>query len=77
MATFNGVYRGSITNTSDPTAARRVQVLIPSVAGATSVWAPVCAPFGARDGAPRLGATVWVAFEGGDAARPVVLGTSP
>ena len=77
MATLNGVYRGSITNTSDPTAARRVQVLIPSIAGATSVWAPVCAPFGAAAGTPRLGATVWVAFENGDAARPVVLGTSP
>ena len=77
MKSLAGVYRGRITNAEDPSAGGRVQVTIPAVAGSTSLWAPVCMAFGAVGGAPRIGATVWVAFEGGEADRPVVLGTSP
>ncbi|WP_431284675.1 phage baseplate assembly protein V [Humitalea sp. 24SJ18S-53] len=77
MARYYGVYRARIVGTSDPTAAGRVQVMIPAIAGAASVWAPVCAPFGAVTGSPRIGAGVWVMFESGDATSPVVLGTSP
>lgn len=76
MAAFSGVYRAQIVSTSDPTAAGRVQVMIPAIAGANSVWAPVCGPFGTATGSPRIGATVWIAFENGDATRPVVMGTS-
>ncbi len=77
MPALPGVYRARVMNTMDPTAAGRVQVSIPALAGASQTWAPVCAPFGIVSNGPQIGATVWVAFEGGDANRPVVLGTSP
>jgi hypothetical protein len=76
MSTYSGVYRARITNVMDPTAAGRVQVMIPSIGGAQSQWAPVATPFGPVKTTPQIGANVWVAFEAGDASRPVVLGTS-
>ena len=74
---FFGVYRGRVTNAQDPTAAGRVQVTVPAVAAATSLWAPVVSPFVPTKFTPQIGATVWVAFEAGDRNYPVVLGTSP
>ena len=74
MAQFGGVYRGMIVNTADPEGSGRVQVRVPSVLMAT-VWAPVCTAFGAPPNAvPSIASTVLVAFEGGDAQHPVVLG---
>lgn len=69
--TFGGVCRGIVTGMGDPSGKGRVMVHVP---GAGSAWAPVCIPFGAQGGDIAPGGTVVVAFEGGDPARPIVLG---
>lgn len=76
MPSYVGVYRATIVSTSDPTAGGRMQVSIPALPGSFSVWAPVCGSFVAVSTPARVGAGVWVAFEAGDAARPVVMGTA-
>jgi hypothetical protein len=77
---FNGIYRGTVVNAADPTARGRVQVRVPAVPGGQTQWAPVCRPFGAvpggATGSASVGRDVWVMFEAGDPARPVVLGMS-
>ena len=79
-ANFFGLYRGVVTSSSDPTMQGRVQVRVPAVAGVGTTWAPVVQPIGgsatAMSAPVDLGSDVWVMFEGGDAARPVVLGKS-
>lgn len=60
-----GVYRGVILDSSDPQVSGRVKV---SVEG-RQAWAPTI-----TDSNIQVGATVIVAFEQGDPARPVVLG---
>lgn len=74
MAIINGVVRGVITGGSDPSGGGRVYVQLPALAGSGGVWAPVCRAFGAQGGGGSVGGAVWVAFENGDPAFPVVLG---
>ncbi|WP_198372789.1 phage baseplate assembly protein V [Roseomonas rosulenta] len=75
MAIINGVVRGIITDGADPTRGGRVYVQMPALAGSGGVWAPVCRAFGASGGGGgSVGGAVWVAFENGDPAYPVVLG---
>ncbi len=66
-----GVYRGVVLDSNDPSAAGRVRVDVMGIQG----WAPV-AVTGAPDSPANIfiGATVIVAFEQGEASRPVVLG---
>ncbi len=71
---ISGVYTGVVVNSADPTRRGRVQVRIPMVGPADSSWAPVCLPPGGAAGIIPVGSTVVVAFEGGDADRPIVLG---
>ena len=72
-----GVYLGTIVNTIDPTGQNRAQVRIPNVGMVTSLWAPVCQPFGTVAGIPRIASQAVVAFEGGDPDRPIILGCIP
>lgn len=71
---INGVVRGIVTGGGDPSGGGRVFVQLPALAGSGGVWAPVCRPFGSGGGAATVGGAVWVAFENGDPAFPVVLG---
>jgi len=71
-----GIYAGIVTDNADPQSRMRVKVRAPAVFGAQEVWALPCAPVGAST-APAVGQAVWIAFEGGDPAHPVWLGTMP
>ena len=78
MSTFFGLYRGSVVNNVDPLRRARVQVSVPALGDGRMTWAEACSPY-AGDGVglvavPPVGASVWVGFEGGDAARAVLLG---
>jgi Type VI secretion system/phage-baseplate injector OB domain len=69
MTQLFGVYVGVVTGGGDPARQGRVRVTIPSVPGAGTLWARVCAGPGGRTGGEAV-----VAFEAGDASRPIVLG---
>jgi hypothetical protein len=68
-----GLYRGVVTNDVDPMSQSRVEVQVSAVLGNQSVWALPCRPVGGS-AVPAVGASVWVAFERCDAARPVWMG---
>jgi hypothetical protein len=75
---FPGLYRGTVINAVDPLARGRLQVTVPGVGGNTPMWAERCAPLGAPAGGRgggAVGGQVWVMFEQGDPAFPVVIGT--
>ena len=70
---YYGVYRGTVSDTSDPAGIGRVMVSVPALG--LEAWALAALPPAADSSAKfQVGASVVVAFEGGDAARPVVLG---
>jgi hypothetical protein len=70
---YYGVYRGIVADSNDPLGTGRVIVSVPTL-GVES-WAPVILPpIGGPSAKFQVGATVIVAFEQGDVARPVVLG---
>lgn len=73
-SSYGGVYRGRVVSSADPMGARRLQVNIPAVLGVGAGWAQTCLPFGTSAGTPPVGSGVWVMFEGGDPAYPVVMG---
>jgi hypothetical protein len=70
---FYGVYRGVVMNDVDPTSQLRVQVQVTAVLGNQPLWAMPCRPVGAA-AVPAVGASIWVAFEGGDPSLPVWMG---
>lgn len=76
---YFGIYRGVCVDCLDPEARGRMRVSVPSVRGDNDmVWALPCRALGTPGAAPAsVGSAVWVMFEGGDANRPVVLGTLP
>ncbi|MGG5807897.1 phage baseplate assembly protein V [Falsiroseomonas sp. CW058] len=73
MDKYLGLYRGTLMNANDPAGRGRVQVAVP---GCGEGWAPVASPLGTAAPGPaaRIGTTVWVMFEGGNSASPVVIG---
>jgi uncharacterized protein involved in type VI secretion and phage assembly len=74
----NGVAVGVVARNDDPEGRGRVQVKLPHY-GEEEGWARVARPItGQRAGSlspPEVGQEVLVAFEGGDIARPIVIGT--
>lgn len=76
---FYGLYRATVTDLDDPQGKNRIQVLIPAVSSSPH-WASACLPCVVASAIldePAVGSTVWVAFEAGDAGRPVYLGMLP
>jgi uncharacterized protein involved in type VI secretion and phage assembly len=73
-----GVYRAMVTDVRDKEGLGRVQVTVPEVA-TKPLWAPVSTLMaGDHRGTwfvPDVGDEVLVAFQGGDASRPIVLGS--
>ncbi|HEY7620227.1 MAG TPA: phage baseplate assembly protein V [Solirubrobacteraceae bacterium] len=61
---IDGVHRAVVTDVNDPQGRARLQVAPPRELGIKPTWAPV-----------DTGDEVLIAFEGGDAAKPVVLGS--
>lgn len=83
----SGIYRGIVEYVNDPLMQNRVKVRIPylhrtkdTVSTEALPWATLMAPFGGGGGfgvvaVPPVGSTVYVMFESGDPALPVVIGT--
>ena len=76
---YYGLYRGTVQSNVDPLQLGRLQIVVPSVAGASDQsWANPCSALaGSSLGAfalPPAGANVWVMFEAGDPADPVWMG---
>ncbi len=76
---FFGKYRGTVVGNVDPMQRGRVQVSVPAVLGTGQLsWAEACVPYaGDQVGlfvVPPVGANVWVEFEGGDPAYPILGG---
>ena len=69
-----GVHRAVVVDNADPLGRSRLFVRVPDVSGDESVWAVACLPVTGSNRVPAIGADVWVAFEAGDASRPVWLG---
>jgi hypothetical protein len=72
--TLGGIYKATCVNAIDPLLRGRIQVTVPTVAGASAVWAQSCLPPAWSGELPAPGDGIWVMFEGGDAQSPVWLG---
>lgn len=76
---FYGKHRGIVTDVEDPLMRGRIRAQVPSVLGdVVSGWALPCAPFTGADvgmyAIPKVGAGVWIEFEGGDPDYPIWTG---
>jgi uncharacterized protein involved in type VI secretion and phage assembly len=79
MATFHGLYSGSVLDNRDPENLARVLVRVPRLTGASSgVWARLATMMAGRDSGtlfiPEVGDEVLVAFVRGDIRMPCVIG---
>jgi hypothetical protein len=74
MGAMGGVYRGIVIDTRDPEMRGRVRVTIPASPD-TQSWAKVASLTASSRIIPDIGAEVLVAFEGGDADLPYVIGS--
>lgn len=72
---FCSIYRGVVTNNTDPSSLMRLQVQVPAVLGNQMVWALPCIPIGTSVAPPAVGKGVWIMFEGGNPNSPVWMGT--
>lgn len=73
---FYGTYRGVVFDDADPLGQSRLRVKIPQILGNTpTTWIYPKEVAGLRLANPSKGQGVWVAFEGGDPAHPIWVGT--
>lgn len=79
---FYGKYEGVVTDVTDPKNIGRIKALVPAVLGeqVETGWALPCVPAGGSKDAgmlflPKVGATVWMEFAGGDVDQPIWAGT--
>ena len=72
---FCSIYRGVVTNNTDPSSLMRLQVRVPSVLGNQMVWALPCIQNGTSVTLPAIGKGVWIMFENGNPSSPVWMGT--
>lgn len=78
------IYKAIVVSTDDPTKNNLIKIRIPNIHGFSKTlngmpdkslpWATFCSPTRTKTEFPRVGDVVFVAFEEGDNASPVVLG---
>lgn len=75
---LGGLYRGAVVENVDPMNRGRLQVEVAAEGGRSS-WALCSWPLGTSPPQPAAvqGDMVWVMYEEGDRARPVVIGACP
>ena len=77
MSYFPGLYQAVVVDRDDPEESGRIKVRVPAF-GNEDAWARPCLPLVASGvEVPVQANVVWVMFEGGDPAHPVVMGVSP
>ncbi len=74
MQTMGGVYPATVIDNSDPEMQGRVRVMVPASPD-TQSWARVAGLTAGSRIIPDIGTEVLVAFEGGDADLPYVIGS--
>lgn len=75
-AYFPGVYRGTVFSNKDPLQKRRLRVVVPALTGEKPTeWAWPLETSSLKVEPPAVGQGVWVAFENGDPAYPLWVGT--
>lgn len=73
---YYGVYKGIVTNVSDPEYLGRIRAQVPQIFGRQeSDWAWPVQPNVADVAVLEVGDPVWISFESGEATRPLWLGT--
>ena len=79
MSARYGLYRAKVVERDDERQRGRIKVQIPSILGeGKSQWVEACMNTAYDSGGdlaiPKLGDTVWIAFEEGDVTKPVYVG---
>ena len=79
MSERYGLYRAKVVQRDDDRQRGRIKVQIPSIMGeGKSQWVEACMNTAYDNGGdiaiPKIGDTVWIAFEEGDINRPVYMG---
>jgi hypothetical protein len=73
---FFGVYRGTVTDSKDPSNKRRITAQVPQIFGSESTdWAWPADSSTTFISPPKVGQGVWIMFEGGDPSFPMWIGT--
>lgn len=79
MSERYGLYRAKVVQRDDDRQRGRIKVQIPSISGeGKSQWVEACMNTAYDNGGdiaiPKIGDTVWIAFEEGDINKPVYVG---